>query len=86
MQSSHLIHARRYGVLVVEGKTGVIRSASADTCRLFGYESGALIGKRVTILMESAYAEQYERYAEIHFAGGLKAVGALFSARSFSTF
>lgn len=73
MQSSHLIHARRYGVLVVEGKTGVIRSASADTCRLFGYESGALIGKRVTILMESAYAEQYERYAEIHFAGGLKA-------------
>src|SRR3990167_8214371 len=62
------------GVLVVEANSGIIRSVNDHLCRLFRYKKEHMIGANVKMLMEDAYAEEHDRYAQIHLAAGIKTV------------
>jgi PAS domain S-box-containing protein len=62
------------GVLVAEATSGTIRSVNEHCCRLFRYSRDQLIGQNVKLLMEDAYAEEHDGYAQIHIAAGIKTV------------
>jgi two-component system sensor histidine kinase/response regulator len=57
------------GIVTINEK-GVIETVNPSICRMFGYEEGALIGKKVNILMSSPHAENHDHYIERYLGGG----------------
>ena len=64
-------------VLVAEAKSGMIRSVNEHLCRLLSYKCDQLVGANVKLLMDPAYAEEYDTYAKIHLSAGIKTVSLL---------
>ena len=52
---SALIDLVTTGILVVDGKTGVIKECNQDACRLFGYPLSEFIGLSVEDLVDDEY-------------------------------
>ena len=56
--------------MIVIDTSGIVRSFSVAAERLFGYASGDVIGKNVSILMPSPYREQHDGYLDRYLKSG----------------
>jgi two-component system, LuxR family, sensor kinase FixL len=56
--------------MVVIDISGIIQSFSVAAERLFGYSSGEMLGKNVSMLMPSPYREQHDGYIERYLTTG----------------
>ncbi len=56
--------------LITIDRHGVVLSCNPATSRLFGYESGEIVGQRVNLLMPAAQAAEHDQYLERYLSGG----------------
>lgn len=58
--------------MITTNEKGIILSTNKETCTLFGYKDGELIGKNVSVICEDAHAKYHDSYIARYLETGEK--------------